>query len=75
MGTCLSIQSRGKGRRSLLSAGEVRAGMRSLVGTCFGEECVDDYNDDGEEEEREEKEDDNDNDTDDDGDDEGGDLF
>ena len=48
--------------------------MRSLVGTCFGEEGVDDYNDDGEKEEREEKEGGNDNDTG-DGDDEGGDLF
>ena len=43
----------------------------SLVGTRFGEEGVDDYNDEGEEEEREEKEDVNDNNT----DDEGGDLF
>ena len=37
--------------------------MRSLVGTCFWWEGVDDCNDDGEEEEREEKEEGNDDDS------------
>ena len=56
MGTCLSIQSRGKGRRSLLSAEEERAEMRSLVGSCFWWEGVDDCNDEDDEKEDRKKE-------------------